>query len=137
MVTSKLSCRQKAVNGLDCIVLLGNATVSSALMLRDHSDAKSPLQSCQCLILQVANNKRYAAASGKGFTVTEVADQVSRDSGKIDILVHSLANGPEVTKPLLETSRRVSSCFIPVARCTTQPCLEVLMFLFLMYEAYA
>ena len=28
------------------------------------------------------------------------------DYGKIDILVHSLANGPEVTKPLLETSRR-------------------------------
>ena len=26
--------------------------------------------------------------------------------GKIDILVHSLANGPEVTRPLLETSRR-------------------------------
>lgn len=24
----------------------------------------------------------------------------------MDILVHSLANGPEVTKPLLETSRR-------------------------------
>lgn len=54
----------------------------------------------------VANNKRYAAASGKGFTVTEVAEQVKRDFGKIDILVHSLANGPEVTKPLLETSRR-------------------------------
>ena len=25
---------------------------------------------------------------------------------QIDILVHSLANGPEVTKPLLETSRK-------------------------------
>ncbi|KAL3136928.1 hypothetical protein ABBQ32_006534 [Trebouxia sp. C0010 RCD-2024] len=54
----------------------------------------------------VANNKRYAAASGKGFTVVEVAQQVERDCGKIDIMVHSLANGPEVTKPLLETSRR-------------------------------
>ena len=59
-------------------------------------------------MLQVANNKRYAAASGKGFTVTEVAQHVKDDVGKIDILVHSLANGPEVTKPLLETSRRVS-----------------------------
>ena len=27
------------------------------------------------------------------------------DFGTIDYLVHSLANGPEVTKPLLETSR--------------------------------
>ena len=58
-------------------------------------------------MVQVANNKRYAAASGKGFTVSEVADHVKEDFGKIDILVHSLANGPEVTKPLLETSRRV------------------------------
>jgi len=57
---------------------------------------------------QVANNKRYAAAAGKGFTVSEVAEHVKSDFGKIDILVHSLANGPEVTKPLLETSRRVS-----------------------------
>lgn len=32
--------------------------------------------------------------------------QVAKDWGKIDILVHSLANGPEVQKPLLETSRR-------------------------------
>lgn len=39
--------------------------------------------------------------------MAEVAKQVERDCGKIDIMVHSLANGPEVTKPLLETSRRV------------------------------
>lgn len=25
---------------------------------------------------------------------------------KVDIVIHSLANGPEVTKPLLETTRR-------------------------------
>jgi enoyl-[acyl-carrier protein] reductase I len=30
---------------------------------------------------------------------------MERDYGKIDILVHSLANGPEVKNPLLETSR--------------------------------
>lgn len=53
----------------------------------------------------VKSNKRYAAAKEKGFTVSEVAANVERDVGKIDLLVHSLANGPEVTKPLLETSR--------------------------------
>lgn len=37
----------------------------------------------------------------------EVASAVQRDFGSIDVLVHSLANGPEVTKPLLETSRKV------------------------------
>jgi enoyl-[acyl-carrier protein] reductase I len=56
--------------------------------------------------LQIATNKRYAAASGQGFTVSEVAASVEADFGKIDIIVHSLANGPEVTKPLLETSRK-------------------------------
>ena len=39
--------------------------------------------------------------------MAEVAKNVEADFGKIDILVHSLANGPEVTKPLLETSRKV------------------------------
>lgn len=53
---------------------------------------------------EIATNKRYAGNSG--WTVSEVADKVKADFGKVDIVVHSLANGPEVTKPLLETSRR-------------------------------
>ena len=52
----------------------------------------------------VLSNKRYAGLTG--FTIAETADKLKSDYGKIDILVHSLANGPEVTKPLLETSRR-------------------------------
>lgn len=52
----------------------------------------------------IANNKRYSGLDG--FTISEVAAAVEKDYGKIDILVHSLANGPEVTKPLLETSRK-------------------------------
>ncbi|RAL51795.1 hypothetical protein DM860_010513 [Cuscuta australis] len=51
----------------------------------------------------VKSNKRYAGSSN--WTVKEVAECVKQDFGTIDILVHSLANGPEVTKPLLETSR--------------------------------
>ncbi|KAL8456390.1 hypothetical protein ACS0TY_033733 [Phlomoides rotata] len=51
----------------------------------------------------VKTNKRYAGSSK--WTVKEVAESVKQDFGTIDILVHSLANGPEVTKPLLETSR--------------------------------
>jgi enoyl-[acyl-carrier protein] reductase I len=57
---------------------------------------------------EVATNKRYAAAAGKGFTVSECAANLAAALGpgvKIDVLVHSLANGPEVAKPLLETSR--------------------------------
>lgn len=53
---------------------------------------------------EILTNKRYAALDG--YTIGEVARQVEKDYGKIDILVHSLANGPEVTKPLLETTRK-------------------------------
>ena len=53
---------------------------------------------------EIKENKRYAELSG--YTVSEVAKQVEADFGKIDILVHSLANGPEVTKNLLDTSRK-------------------------------
>ena len=53
---------------------------------------------------EIKSNKRYAGLDG--FTIEEVAKAVEADYGKIDILVHSLANGPEVTKPLLETSRK-------------------------------
>lgn len=53
---------------------------------------------------EVKENKRYSNTSG--YTVSEVAKEMEKDFGKIDILVHSLANAPEVTKPLLETSRK-------------------------------
>eukprot|EP00775_Hariotina_reticulata_P004573 gene4573-4827_t len=53
---------------------------------------------------EVKSNKRYAGAGQ--FTVSEVAERVKADVGSIDVLVHSLANGPEVVKPLLETSRK-------------------------------
>lgn len=52
---------------------------------------------------EILENKRYQAASG--YTISEVARQVEKDFGKIDIVVHSLANAPEVKNPLLETSR--------------------------------
>lgn len=53
---------------------------------------------------EIRENKRYMEASG--YTISEVADAIAKDFGKIDIVVHSLANGPEVKKPLLETSRQ-------------------------------
>jgi enoyl-[acyl-carrier protein] reductase I len=53
---------------------------------------------------EIKENKRYKEISG--YTVSEVAESVKQDFGSIDILVHSLANAPEVRKPLLETSRQ-------------------------------
>ena len=52
---------------------------------------------------EIKDNKRYQDVSG--YTISEVAAAVQADFGHIDILVHALANGPEVKKPLLETSR--------------------------------
>jgi len=53
--------------------------------------------------MEVKENKRYKDAAG--YTVEEVAHAIKHDFGHIDIFIHSLANAPEVKKPLLETSR--------------------------------
>jgi len=53
----------------------------------------------------VRTNKRYSERGD--FSIQGLADSLERDFGDkcLDIVVHSLANGPEVKKPLLETSR--------------------------------
>jgi enoyl-[acyl-carrier protein] reductase I len=53
----------------------------------------------------VRTNKRYADLGD--YTISGLAAAMRKDFGErpLDILVHSLANGPEVKKPLLETSR--------------------------------
>jgi hypothetical protein len=52
---------------------------------------------------EIKNNKRYAGLTG--YDIKSCAAAIKKDYGKVDILIHSLANGPEVTRPLLETSR--------------------------------
>jgi len=53
----------------------------------------------------VRTNKRYAERGD--FTIEGIAKSLVADFGEkpLDILVHSLANGPEVKKPMLEVSR--------------------------------
>ena len=53
----------------------------------------------------VRSNKRYKDVGD--FSVNGLAARLVADFGErpLDIVVHSLANGPEVKKPLLETSR--------------------------------
>jgi len=53
---------------------------------------------------EIRENKRYKDVGN--YTISEVAGSIAKDFGKIDILVHSLANAPEVKNPLLETSRQ-------------------------------
>jgi enoyl-[acyl-carrier protein] reductase I len=54
----------------------------------------------------ILENKRYQDLGD--YTVAGVAERLVQDFGEkpLDIVVHSLANGPEVKKPLLETSRQ-------------------------------
>jgi len=54
---------------------------------------------------EVSSSKRYAEL--EGYTIQGVADKMRADFGDacLDVVVHSLANGPEVRKPLIETSR--------------------------------
>ncbi|MCP4007764.1 MAG: enoyl-[acyl-carrier-protein] reductase [bacterium] len=55
--------------------------------------------------IEVRENRRYK--SHADFSIQGVADRFVADFGNepLDIVVHSLANGPEVKNPLLETSR--------------------------------
>lgn len=52
---------------------------------------------------EIRENKRYKEFAG--YTISEVAQAIANDFGTIDIFIHSLANAPEVQKPLLDTSR--------------------------------
>jgi enoyl-[acyl-carrier protein] reductase I len=53
----------------------------------------------------IRSNKRYKDTGD--FSIDGLARCIEADFGKdsLDIVIHSLANGPEVKKPLLETSR--------------------------------
>lgn len=55
---------------------------------------------------EIRDDKRYKELSA--YTIQECADKLKADFGEkpLDILVHSLANGMEVKKPMLETSRK-------------------------------
>ena len=52
---------------------------------------------------ELRDNRRYRDLGD--FTISGLAAAVAADGG-VDIVVHSLANGSEVKKPLLETSRK-------------------------------
>lgn len=55
---------------------------------------------------EVRENRRYR--DHEDFTIQGVADRFVRDFGEkpLDVVVHSLANGPEVRNPLVRTSRK-------------------------------
>jgi enoyl-[acyl-carrier protein] reductase I len=56
--------------------------------------------------LELRENRRYKEHDD--FTIQGLADRLTTEFGEkpLDIVIHSIANGSEVKKPLLETSRR-------------------------------
>jgi enoyl-[acyl-carrier protein] reductase I len=56
--------------------------------------------------VDVKENRRYSSRGD--FTISGLAQRIKEDfaAPQLDILVHCLANGPEVHKPLIETSRQ-------------------------------
>jgi enoyl-[acyl-carrier protein] reductase I len=57
---------------------------------------------------EIRDNRRYKEHAE--YSIQGTADAMLREFGDkpLDIVVHSLANGPEVRKPLLDTSRRAA-----------------------------
>jgi len=55
---------------------------------------------------EIKENKRYREVGD--FTIQGMTDQLRRDFGEnsLDIVIHSLANAPEVKSPLVDTSRQ-------------------------------
>lgn len=54
----------------------------------------------------IRENKRYAERGD--FSIQGLADRMVAEFGQhpVDVIIHSLANGPEVAKPLLDTTRQ-------------------------------
>ena len=53
---------------------------------------------------EVKNDRRYAKFAE--YSIQGTVDAVAKDFGGIDILIHSIAFGREITKPLIDTSRK-------------------------------
>jgi len=94
--------------------LLQLGKISDSLKMSDGTDLKFeriyPMDADYDVLedvpTDVRESKRYKDRGD--FTIQGIADQLVADFGEkpLDIVVHSLANGPEVKKPLSETSRK-------------------------------
>ena len=94
--------------------LLERGKIAESLMLSDGSSLgfekiyplDAGFDSLEDAPQEIRENKRYRERGD--FTIRGLTDRLSADFGPacLDIVVHSLANGPEVKSPLLDTSRR-------------------------------
>lgn len=91
-------------------VILARPTSEPALAMRDGTQLKfaaiypfdAEYDRLEDVPSEVRTHRRYAESGD--FTVAGLAASIAA-SGGVDIVVHSLANAPEVQRPLVETSR--------------------------------
>lgn len=93
--------------------LLERGKIKDSLRLRDGRQLEferiyaldAEYDMLEAVPVEVRENRRYKQHAD--FTIQGVADRLVADFGErpLDIVVHSLANGPEVRNSLLETSR--------------------------------
>ncbi|HUS17568.1 MAG TPA: enoyl-[acyl-carrier-protein] reductase [Chloroflexia bacterium] len=93
--------------------LIERGSIDEARKLRDGSQMEFagiyPLDAAFSTMAEVPSdvreNKRYQDLGD--FSIAGVAERLQTEFGEqpLDIVIHALANGPEVKKPLLETSR--------------------------------
>lgn len=94
--------------------LIERGKIAESLTLRDGSpmvfEKIYPLDAAYDTMddvpAEVKESKRYRDRGD--FTIAGLVASLTKDFGEqpLDIVVHSLANGPEVRKPLMDTSRR-------------------------------
>ncbi len=108
-----VACWPPALGIFETLLRRGKLEASSKFESRDGSltfERVYPLDAeydrGEDLPPELAENKRYKDLGD--VSVAGLRARLVRDFGEnaLDVVVHSLANGPEVKKPLLETSRR-------------------------------
>lgn len=107
-----LACHPRVVNIVDSLLTSKHADDAEARKMPDGSEFKpEKLFPCDAsydtmddVPPEVKNDRRYAKFPE--YSIKGTVDAVGAEFGGIDILIHSIAFGREVTKPLIDTSRK-------------------------------
>jgi enoyl-[acyl-carrier protein] reductase I len=107
-----LACHPRVVNIVDSLLTSKHADDAEARKMPDGSDFKpEKLFPCDAsydtmddVPPEVRNDRRYAKFPE--YSIKGTVDAVAKEFGGIDILIHSIAFSREITKSLIDTSRK-------------------------------
>jgi enoyl-[acyl-carrier protein] reductase I len=107
-----LACHPRVMGIVDGLLTSKHADDAESRKMPDGSDF-APLKMFPCdasydtmedVPPEVKNDRRYAKFPE--YSIKGTVDAVAREFGGIDILIHSIAFSREITKPLIDTSRK-------------------------------